>query len=212
MRNHSGMTPSPQAVTIATTEHFNLQTARASTISETIGRASIFLGSVSAGLVALAFAGQTSRTALYTFGLVLFPVLVVLGLTTFNRTLQTSIDDTIYIQRINRLRRFYIEAAPELADYLMLPAPTDDKSAVLGREGFRGGRWQVFLSVPGTISVINSVLVGVTSGLAGAALSGDNLWVATGVGVVAFAVAVPAHQHRQKHLRLSSFDPFADPT
>jgi hypothetical protein len=197
-------------VSFATTEHFNLQSARAATISETIGRASIFLGTVSAGLVALAFAGQTSRTALYTFGLVLFPVLVVLGLTTFDRTLQTSIDDTVYIQRINRLRRFYVEKAPELADYVMLPAPTDAKVDVLGREGFRAKRWQTLLSVPGTIGVINSVLVGVTGGLAAAALSDDDLWVATVVGVVLFGLAVPLHQRHQRRARMASFDPFAD--
>jgi hypothetical protein len=202
--------PSAAAVSFATTEHFNLQTARAATISETIGRASIFLGTVSAGLVALAFAGQTSRTALYTFGLVLFPVLVVLGLTTFNRTLQTSIDDTVYIQRINRLRRFYVEKAPELADYVMRPGPTDAKVDVLGREGFRAQRWQTLLSVPGTIGVINSVLVGVTGGMAAAALSDDNLWVATVVGVVLFGLAVPLHQRHQHRARLHSFDPFAD--
>jgi hypothetical protein len=89
----------PQAaMAILTTEHFNLQTARAATISETNGRASVFLGSVSAGLVAFAFAGQTSRTALYTFGLVLFPVLSFLGLVTFQRALQASIGDTHYMR------------------------------------------------------------------------------------------------------------------
>jgi hypothetical protein len=90
----------PQAaVAFVTTEHFNLASARAATISDANGRASIFLGSVSAGLVALAFAAESSRTALYTFGLVLFPVLVFLGLTTFERVLQTSIDDTVYLRR-----------------------------------------------------------------------------------------------------------------
>lgn len=55
----------PQAaVAFVTTEHFNLASARAATISETNGRVSIFLGSVSATLVAFAFAAQTSRTAL----------------------------------------------------------------------------------------------------------------------------------------------------
>jgi hypothetical protein len=54
------------AVTFATTEHFNLQTERAATIGEANGRASIFLGSVSAGLIAPGFATQggdsTSRS------------------------------------------------------------------------------------------------------------------------------------------------------
>lgn len=54
----------PQAaVTSATTEHFNLQTERAATIGEANGRASIFLGSVSAGLIALGFAAQGSSNS-----------------------------------------------------------------------------------------------------------------------------------------------------
>jgi hypothetical protein len=79
----------PQAaVTFATTEHFNLQTERAATIGEANGRASIFLGSVSAGLVALGFAAQggNSVATMRAFALILFPVLVFLGLSTFERS------------------------------------------------------------------------------------------------------------------------------
>lgn len=76
----------PQAaVTFATTEHFNLQTERAATIGEANGRASIFLGSVSAGLIALGFAAQGSSNSgatMRAFALVLFPMLVFLGLST----------------------------------------------------------------------------------------------------------------------------------
>jgi hypothetical protein len=188
----------PQAaVAFVTTEHFNLASARAATISETNGRASIFLGSVSASLVAFAFAAHTSRTALYTFGLVLFPVLVFLGLTTFERVLQTSIDDTIYLRRMNRLRRFYFDAAPGLARYLSPPAVGDGVADILRLEGFRPGPWQLLLSAPGTVGIINSALVGVTVGLAAGALTDSNLWAATIAGLVAFAAAVPAHQRYQ---------------
>lgn len=204
----------PQAaVAFLTTEHFNLQTARASTISETNGRASVFLGSVSAGLVALAFAGQTSRTALYTFGLILFPVLSFLGLVTFDRALQASIDDTAYLLRINRIRRYYIEAAPRLAHVLAPPARTDEVAAVLRTEGFRPGRWQLMLSIVGAIGVINSVLLGVTAGMAVAALTDGNLWVATSTGVVAFGVALTLHQRHQGKARLRAravSDPFPE--
>jgi hypothetical protein len=200
----------PAAATFATTEHFNLQTARAATISETNGRASVFLGSVSAGLVALAFAGQTSQTALYTFGLVLFPVLSFLGLTTFHRTLQASIDDTIFIPRINRLRRLYVETAPELAPYLMRPTLDDNVTEILRREGYRGGRFQTLLSVSGTIGVLDSVLLAVTGGFVAAAVSGDNLWAATLVGLATFAVAVPLHQRYQHQARLRAHEAFAE--
>lgn len=202
----------PQAaVSFITTEHFVLQSARSATTFETNGRATVFLGSVSAGLVALAFAGQTSHTALYTFGLVLFPVLCFLGLVTFERALQASIDDTHLMLRINRIRRFYVEAAPQLARHLAPPSATDDVADVLRTEGFWPGRWQLMLSMVGALGVINSVLLGVTVGLAVGALTGGELWVATPVGLVAFAIAVPLHQSYQqaRRLRAHRLDPVA---
>jgi hypothetical protein len=53
--------PSPAMMSCMTTEHFVLQTARAAGISETNGRASVYLVAVSSGLVALAFIGQVSH-------------------------------------------------------------------------------------------------------------------------------------------------------
>lgn len=200
----------PASSTFVTTEHFALSGARAATISETNGRASIFLSSVSAGLVAIAFAGQTSRTALYTFALVLFPVLSFLGVTTFRRTLQTSIDDTIYLQRINRLRRFYVDNVPELTAYITPPAPDDDVAAILHREGYRGGRFQTMLSVPGTVGLLTSVLMGVTVGFVAAALAGDNLWVATIVGAAVFAGAAVSLQRYEKLARPKAHAAFAE--
>jgi hypothetical protein len=197
----------PQAaVAFLTTEHFNLASARASTISETNGRASLFLGSVSAGLVAIAFAGQTSRTALYTFGLVLFPVLCFLGLVTFERALQASIDDTHLMLRINRIRRFYVEAAPRLAPYMARTTATDQVSDVLRTEGY-ASRWQLMLSIVGALGVINSVLFGVTAGFAIAALTGGELWAATPVGLAVFAVAVPLHERYQRAVRVRAHRP-----
>ena len=189
-------------VTILTTEHFTLQTARGTTTSESNGRASIYLGAVSAGLVAFAFAGQTSHAAMYTFGLVLFPVLAFLGLTTFDRVLQASIDDTLYMRRINRIRRFYIEAVPGLADYLDPAAASDDVEDVLHTERFRPGHWQLLLSVVGAIGVINSVLMGATAGLAIAALTDGELWAAVPTGVAVFLLAVPLHERHQSRERL----------
>jgi hypothetical protein len=59
------------------------------------------------------------------FALVLFPVLGFLGLSTFERVIQVSIEDLALGIRINRIRRFYLEAAPGLRGWLA-PAPTAD--------------------------------------------------------------------------------------
>jgi hypothetical protein len=60
---------SSQLVTIVTTEHYNLQTGRAMTVSEANGRASLFVGAVSSGLIALAPLGTTLASGHGLFGL-----------------------------------------------------------------------------------------------------------------------------------------------
>src|SRR5918996_3763625 len=113
------------AVTMATTEHFNLQTARAATISEANGRASIYLAAVSSNLIALAFVGQMSRlgAAFYAFALILLPVLAFVGVVTFLRLVQSSIEDLAYAHRIALLRSFYLQVSPELEPYLVVVRP-----------------------------------------------------------------------------------------
>jgi hypothetical protein len=83
------------APSFITTEHFTLQEARAATISESTGRATIFLGAVSGGLVALGLIATATRvgTAFYAFGLALPPTLTFVGLVTFERALQSGIED-----------------------------------------------------------------------------------------------------------------------
>jgi hypothetical protein len=57
------------AATFASAEHFDLQTARALTVSEANRRASNHLAALSSTMIALAFIGQISRlgTAFYDF-------------------------------------------------------------------------------------------------------------------------------------------------
>src|ERR1700680_365176 len=100
--------PRPAAVTFVTTEHFTLQGVRASTIAESTGRASAFLGSVSGGLIALGFIGQASQlgTAFYACGMILLPTLTFVGLVTFERVFQSGREDAIYAHRIAQLRAY----------------------------------------------------------------------------------------------------------
>jgi hypothetical protein len=67
--------PHPAAVTFVTTEHFTIQGARPSTIAEATGRATMFLGAVSGGLVALGLIATAASvsTAIYAFALILLP-------------------------------------------------------------------------------------------------------------------------------------------
>lgn len=194
---------SPQVISIMTTEHYNLQTSRAMTIPDANGRASLFLGTVSTSLVALAFVGGLSRSgagvgqAFYLFGLVLFPSLAFLGLVTFERVLQSGLEDLIYARGINRIRHLYQEHAPEMRPYFVLSAHDDD-AGVMGNSAMRSGVWQTFLSTAGMIAVINSVIVGAFVSLLLTALpTAFPLGVSIGAGVAAFLASVFLHQRYQ---------------
>ena len=178
--------PLPAAVTFVTTEHFTLQGARSSTISESTGRASVFLGAVSGGLIALGLVATAAKTgvAFYMFGLILLPTLAFVGLATFHRVLQTGIEDLAYARRIAQLREYYFDHAPELTDYLPDPAEP------LPTPGLGIRLWQQFLTVAGVVAVITAVLAGSAAGLLAAVASGHSLVAALVVGVVVAAAAL----------------------
>jgi hypothetical protein len=150
-----------------------LQGARSSTIAESTGRANVFLASVSGGLVALGLVATASSvgTAFYAFGLVLLPTLAFVGLVTFERVLQSGIEDKGYARRIARLRAYYFDNAPEITPYLLSVPPSER----LRVQGLGGDRWQGFRTVAGMVAVITSVLAGSTAALAAILISDHSL-------------------------------------
>jgi hypothetical protein len=190
---------SPMVVTVMTTEHFVLQTARSAGISETVGRAAIYLATVSSGLVALAFIGQLSRlgAAFYVFGLVLLPTLAFVGLTTFDRALHNAVEDVHLAGRINRIRQFYFDAAPQVARYLPRPPGAVSPREIARQAGVSSPFWFQFLTIAGALAVVNSVLIGGTLGLAVQAGTGT-LAASASVGVITGAAALAVHFARQR--------------
>jgi hypothetical protein len=193
-------------VAFATTEHFTLQGARAGTIAESTGRATMFLGAVSGGLVALGLIATASRvgTAFYAFGLVLLPTLAFTGLVTFERVLQSGIEDLGYARRIALLRRYYFDEAPELIPYLLsvpeqrqadLPLPPPHAGVQQHRlrvQGLWGGRWQPYRTVAGMVAFITAVLAGSAVGLLAAIVSDHSLAAALAAGGTAAVATLAA--------------------
>jgi len=189
---------SPMVVTVMTTEHFVLQTARSAGITETVGRAAIFLATVSSGLIALAFVGQLSRlgAAFYVFGLVLLPTLAFVGVATFERAVRNGVEDVQLAGRIDRIRQFYFDAAPQVARYLPPPGP-DASWAIARAAGVSTPFWYQFLTIAGVLAVVDSVLIGGTIGLAVQAGTGA-LAASASVGVITGAVVLAGHFARQR--------------
>jgi hypothetical protein len=183
---HADEDPRPAAVTFVTTEHFTLQGARSSTISESTGRANVFLGAVSGGLIALGLVATAAKAgvAFYMFGLILLPTLAFVGLATFHRVLQSGLEDLAYARRIGQLRDYYFDHAPELTGYLLNPAEE------LPSPGLGISLWQQFVTAAGMVAVITSVLAGSAGGLLAAVASGHSLVAALIAGVLVAASAL----------------------
>jgi len=183
-------------ISIVTTEHVTLQGARSATIAESSSRATVFLGAVSGGLVALGLIATATRVgaAFTAFGLVVLPTLSFLGLVTFERVLQSGIEDHFYARRIAQLRGYYFERSRELDRYLFSVPP----EGRLQMQGLPARPWQDFLTIAGMVAVITAVLAGSAVALLAAAASHHSLLWALVFGVPA-AVAILAGLMRAQH-------------
>lgn len=200
--------------TFATTEHFDLQTARSITVSESNGRASIYLAAVSSNLIALAFIGQMSRlgVAFYAFALILLPVLAFVGVVTFLRLVQSCLEELAYAHRIGLLRDFYLWLSPELAPHLIVVRGTRPAATCDG-ERLAPSAWQLTLTTAGMIAVVNSVVVAACAGLVLEAAGVDSLAIPLTAGAVigagAFLITRTPPPSRARRLQAGGRDPAA---
>jgi hypothetical protein len=190
------------AVTFATTEHFNLQTARAATIGEANGRAMIYLAALSSRLIALAFIGQMSRLgpAFDAFALIVLPVLAFIGVVTFERLVQLSFEDIAHAERIGRLRVFYVSVAPGLAPYVLVVRGSGAQLAIDGGAPRPTG-WQLTLTTAGMIAVVNSVVLASCAGLLLRTLDIGSLGTILAAGATIGAAALSIQRRHQRRAR-----------
>jgi hypothetical protein len=198
--------PSSFAVSVVTTEHLTLQSARAQTVAESTGRATMFLGAVSAGLVALSLMATAARlgTAFFAFALIVLPTLAAIGFATVGRALQTGIEDYRYARRIARLRAYYLDNAPELVGYLAR-APTEKRLDILE---LHGGRSQTLRTVAGMLAVVASVIAGSAVGLVVTLLTWRLVFLgyASGIGAATIALSVSLYFQRSAWLAVERED------
>jgi hypothetical protein len=198
-----------QLLQALTTEHFTLQTARSATIADSNGRSALYLATVSSAVVALAFIGQVDRLgrAFHLFALALLPALVLLGMLTYLRLVQTAIEDLFYARAINRIRRHYVDLDPEAARWFVL-CGFDDPAGVLAAMGLHspgsaapshGHLWSHAATM---VAVVTSIIAGVGAALAANAVGAGRVPVAASatfgvVVTVAGAAGFGWHQLRR---------------
>ena len=175
-------------VTFLTTEHFTLQTARAASIAETNSRLQLYLGVLSSSILALALIAQVAEftRAFFVVALILFLVVFFLGLATIGRLGQTWLEWFHAGQGMSRIRRYFVDVAPEAERYLILPAHDDPWSTLRGA-GIRGMSWtQGFYTAFAIIAVINSVVAGAIGALVGALFADGSIVVSSVAGGATF--------------------------
>ena len=157
------------ALTALTTEHFNLQTARMGTIAEANGRSTLYLGALSSAVIAVAFVGQANQLGdtFYLFALTLLPPVFLLGVFTYLRLVQTSIEDMVYTAGV--VSDPPVLPGPGPAAVPFFP-PTDPQGITkLERIGVvPTGPLQMLLTAASMVACINAIVGGVAVALAAA--------------------------------------------
>ena len=91
--------------------------------------------------------------------------MLFLGLVTYVRVLQSSVEDILYARAINRIRHYYTEIDPSQAHYFLLSG-RDDLRGALANMGVRDSWTQFLFTMPSAVAVINALLAGITVALA----------------------------------------------
>jgi hypothetical protein len=191
------------ALSALTTEQFNLQTARMGTIAEANGRSALYLGTLSSAVIAIAFVGQTSELGdtFYLFALTLLPPVFLLGVFSYLRLVQTSIEDMVYAMGTFRIRQYFLGLDPAAGPFF---PPTDPQGMTkLERMGVVAtGPLQMLLTAASMVACINALVGGMTVALAGHSLLQASVPVATVTGsVVALGLATLCFGYQVRRFR-----------
>ena len=138
-------------------EHFVLESARGITVSEASSRAALYLTTLSSSLVAFGFLAQTD----YALGflMVIIPVIFLLGIFTYERLVETSLEDVAALDAIQRIRAVYSTTLPGAAKYFPRPIGPHGPNEMLPI-GHRRSWVGVFFTTATAIAVVNSIVAG----------------------------------------------------
>jgi small basic protein len=161
----------PRALTVLTTEHWSLMSARQLVYNEAFTRAGMFLTFLSTTLVGLGLVWTGtgfSRAYLITAAVVLGIDLFV-GLASMARILNVTEEDARLVQGMNRLRNAYHEIVPGLQRYFVTEHHDDVASVmvVYGRKPSLSWRGlpHGLTTAAGMIGVFCAVVVGILTGI-----------------------------------------------
>lgn len=206
--------PAAARLQILSTEHWSLLATRSMNWNEAFSRAAMFLSTLSGAVVALALAAQMTSFGFgfVVFALVLLPVVLFIGVTTYLRLVDVNGEEVRLVLGMNRLRHAYLDLAPELEPYF-ITGRYDDEAGFLFTVGAPPGAQFAyrhgFVTTPGMIGFINALIAAVLTAVVVLQL-GLGTPVALALGAVAFfavAWALIVYQFRQMVGTAASIEP-----
>jgi hypothetical protein len=202
----------PRAITLLTTEHWSLLSARSLAYNEAFVRAGMFLTFLSMSFVALALVAQAmsfGETVLSVAAVVLAFDLVV-GLATFGRINGANLDDLRAVHGMARIRHAYTQITPLVTPYFTTPThddidavttvygPISDRlpgQIVYGLTTSAGMIGLIVAMVGGVLTSVLAMLLGVDGGA--------SIWIGVAGGVIVLvgligytATTIPREQAR----------------
>jgi hypothetical protein len=170
-----------------TTEHYVLQSAAGTAISEAGNRLTAFILAMSSSMVAVGFTVHDERV-FWPFISAVLPLLFGLGLVTTIRLVETGLQGLMYQQAIARIRRYYRNLDNDHAAYFGKysrhddPPDTTEALAMLATKK----RPEVF-SIATTAALITAAIAGIGTTLLVVRIAGaDALPIAYPVGAIVF--------------------------
>jgi hypothetical protein len=158
----------PRVLTILSTEHWSLLTARSLSYNEAFSRTQMFLTFLSASLVALGFvaANAAVRPEVPAVAAALLALDLFIGLATLGRLQRAGTEEFLALQGMARIRHAYLELVPTLEPYFST-SRHDDLMGVMATYGATPARPTAAQSIlhglttmPGMVSVIDAAVAG----------------------------------------------------
>ena len=184
----------PRTITLLTTEHWSLLSARSLAYNEAFVRGGMFLTFMSMSFVGLALLSQGIgfNEGFLAIAAIVLAFDLVIGLTTYGRILGANADDLRALHGMARIRHGYTEIAPPVVRYLTTPIHDDPASVVVSYGSPAGGLSGIVYGLTtsgGMIGLITSMVGGVLAavlGLITGLSAAAGVWIGLGGGALVF--------------------------
>jgi hypothetical protein len=177
-------------------EHWSLLASRGLAWNETFSRAGMYLSTLSGAMVALGLiAGIDGFGPGFTsFALVVLPLVLFVGITTFLRMGATNYHDAIAIVGMNRIRAAYVTLAPDLEPYFVM-GTHDDPAGIARTMAVPPGMpalVHVVSAAPFVVNVLNAAIAGSIAAIAAMGVTHLDGVVAVAVAAITFGCVLGA--------------------